>query len=154
MAVGGLLLLAFAVSRGYWLMLPGFVVVGIGSGIFGPSIANLLLTEAPAEQAGAMNGTRLTLQNLGWVVSTALGLTIITAPLAAGLRHQFFDATVSRLSPGAIASLQGSYRAALIVLAAFGAFGALTAALSRRSVTAGATRYVVEAVRDRSHSEG
>lgn len=131
--VAGLVLLAFATSGGYGEIAGALAVVGLGSGMFGPSIANVLLTGAPAEHAGAVNGARLTLQNLGWVVSTASVLTIVTAPLAVRVRHQFFAGTVTRLSPATSAPLHGSYRVALLVMAGLGFAGGVAAALSRRA---------------------
>jgi MFS family permease len=133
-AVSGLVLLALTIKGGYLEMVPAFVLVGTGSGVFAPAIANILLRSAPPDSAGAVNGARLTLQNLGWVIAAAMVLTVVTGPLAVGIRHEFFAGTVSRVSPAAVASLHGSYRIALLVLAALGAAGTVAAGLSRRSV--------------------
>ena len=109
------------------------VIIGAGGGMFGPSNANVVMTRAPRTSAGVINGTRLMLQNVGWVTSTAVVLTLVTAPLAARLRREFFAGTASHVSRSAALHLLTGYRHAIILLAAFALIGSLTALASRRA---------------------
>jgi hypothetical protein len=127
----GLGVLAVTLEHGYPGILAALALIGIGSGLFGPSNANIVMHRAPRVSAGLINGTRLMLQNVGWVTSTAVVLTLVTAPLAAGERRQFFAGTASRVSHAAVLSLTSGYLHAIILLAALALAGSLTAAASR-----------------------
>ncbi len=130
----GLASLAFAVSGDIAEIAAALALVGAGSGMFSSSYTNMLLAGAPAEHTGAVNGARLTIQNLGWMVSTVILLTIVTAPLAVGVRHELFAGTIShRASPAAAAALIGSYRTGFLVTAALGLAGSAVLALGPRT---------------------
>jgi MFS family permease len=130
----GLASLAFAVSGDIAEIAAALALVGAGSGMFSSSYTNMLLAGAPAEHTGAVNGARLTIQNLGWMVSTVILLTIVTAPLAVGVRHELFAGTIShRASPAAAAALIGSYRTGFLVTAALGLAGSAALALCPRT---------------------
>ena len=130
-ALSGLAVLAATIGSGYPVSLIGLVLIGIGGGMFGPSNANVVMFRAPRTSTGLINGTRLMLQNVGWVTSTAVVLTVVTAPLAATVRREFFAGTASRVSAAAASGLTSGYRHALILLAALALTGALTSLASR-----------------------
>jgi MFS family permease len=108
-------------------------VIGVGTGIFTPAIADSLMRGAPAENAGQVNGTRLTVQNVGWVSSTALALVLITAPLPASQRHQFFAGTAARVSRDTVAGLIQGYRHSLTALAVIAVIGTCFALWAARA---------------------
>ena len=129
----GLAFLAFAIAGGVAEIAAALGVVGAGSGMFSSTYTNMLLATAPREHLGALNGARLTIQNLGWMVSTVILLTIVTAPLALAVRHEFFAGTVLRLtSPAVAAALLDSSRTAFLVAAGLGLAASAALALSPR----------------------
>jgi MFS family permease len=127
----GLAALAVALTHGYPMMFAALVLIGVGTGIFGPSNANIVMLRAPRISTGVINGARLMLANTGWVVSTAVVLTLVTAPVAPGLRAQFFAGTASRVSHAIALALLSGYGHAIILLAAFALAGSLAALASR-----------------------
>jgi EmrB/QacA subfamily drug resistance transporter len=127
----GLAALAVALTHGYPMMFAALILIGVGTGIFGPSNANIVMLRAPRISTGVINGARLMLANTGWVVSTAVVLTLVTAPVAPRLRAQFFAGTASRVSHATALSLLTGYGHAIILLAAFALAGSLAALASR-----------------------
>lgn len=130
-AFAGLVLLVATLGSGYGANLLALVLIGLGGGLFGPTNANVVMSRAPRVNTGVINGTRLMLQNVGWVTSTAVVLTIVTAPLAVGLRGEFFAGTASRVSRAVAAELVTGYGHALALLAAFGLIGSIASLFSR-----------------------
>jgi EmrB/QacA subfamily drug resistance transporter len=119
-AVGvvGLLVLLFAVgSLSSWAPIAvGLVVLGVGSGIFQPANAAASLHGAQPGQLGRVNAVRLTAQNIAWVGGTALGLTLLTAPLSSSLQHAVFDGHAAGLGADALDQLVRGYRLAFAVM--------------------------------------
>ena len=132
-SLAGLAVLDTALGAGYPVQLVALMLIGAGSGLFGPNNTNVVMARAPRTSAGVINGTRLMLQNVGWVTSTAVVLTLVTAPLAARLRREFFAGTASHVSRASALHLLAGYRHAILLLAAFALAGSLTALASRRS---------------------
>jgi MFS family permease len=128
----GLVFLAVTLGGQYLATFAALALVGLGGGIFMPANANIVMTSARAS-AGLLNGTRLMLQQVGWVTGTAISLTIVTAPLVVSLRRQFFAGTTWQISPGALAALHSGYLHALTVLAAVALLSSATSFLSRAS---------------------
>jgi MFS family permease len=141
-AVAGLGVLAVALSGSYLLIDAALAVVGIGSGVYSPANANALLAGAPPGQAGLVNGGRLATQNVGYVMSTAVALTIVVAQLPQRLRHEFFAGTISRVAGRAVEDLVVGYRYAIFLLALFAVAGWATALLipTRPAATVSAGR--------------
>lgn len=125
--------LAGTITAPYPIIAITLTAVGIGTGIFTPAIADSLMRGAPASNAGQVNGTRLTVQNVGWVSSTALALVLITSPLPAAQRHQFFAGTAARVSRGTVAELIDGYRHSLTALAVIAVVGTCFALLAARA---------------------
>ena len=132
-SLAGLLVLDASLGAGYLVQLLALMIIGAGSGLFGPNNTNVVMARAPRTSAGVINGTRLMLQNVGWVTSTAVVLTVVTAPLAARLRREFFAGTASHVSRASALHLLTGYRHAILLLAAFALAGSLTALASRRA---------------------
>lgn len=107
------------------------MLIGAGGGLFGPSNANVVIFRAPRTSAGLINGTRLMVQNVGFVTSTAVILTLVTAPLPARLRAAFFAGTASHVSHAVAVSLTRGYTHAITLLAGLALTGSLAALASR-----------------------
>lgn len=108
-----------ALSGSYPVLMIGLIVSGIGSGIFAPANAAASLQGAPADQLGRVNAVRLTVQNSAWLAGTALGLSLLTAPLPTDIQHAVFSGTVSELGPQAVDQLSKGYLLAFGVMWAF-----------------------------------
>src|SRR5262249_7162609 len=136
-ALVGLAILAATIDRGYLANLIALMLIGLGGGVFGPTNANVVMFRAPRINTGLINGTRLMLQNVGWVTSTAVVLTIVTAPLAVRVRSEFFAGTASHVSQAVAGALMIGYKNAILLLAALGLVGSLTSLLSRTYARSG-----------------
>ena len=131
LAFAGIALLAVTIGGGYPPILVALALIGLGGGVFGPANANVVMSRAPRVSGGVINGARLMLSEVFYLVSTTVVLAIVTAPLAAGLRRQFYAGTASRVSHAVAMQLLTGYRHAILVLAAFALAGTITAFASR-----------------------
>ncbi|MFI6920351.1 MFS transporter [Nonomuraea spiralis] len=129
----GLLVLLATMSPDtpYVAVTAGLVLIGLGSGVFLPSNTTAILDGLPSERLGIVNAMRLMLQNTGNVVGTGLVLSVITAPLPAGLHQRVFAGTLSQVSGEAVGLLVTGYRWALACMAAVSVLTVL-ACLARR----------------------
>ncbi len=134
LAFAGIALLAVTLGGGYPAILAALALIGLGSGIFGPANANVVMSRAPRVTGGVINGARLMLSEVFYLVSTTVVLGIVTAPLAAGLRRQFYAGTASRASHAVVMQLLTGYKHAILVLAALALLGTTTAFASRTRV--------------------
>ena len=112
-----LLMLGTAWSSSYGFLVVGLIVIGIGSGVFAPANAAASLQNAPSGQLGRINAVRLTVQNSAWLAGTALGLTLLTAPLPRDIQQAVFAGSVSELGPAAVDRLGDGYLLAFAVMA-------------------------------------
>lgn len=130
----GLVLLMFGTAwhSSYEFLVLGLVVIGIGSGIFAPANAAASLQSAAPDQLGRINAVRLTVQNSAWLAGTALGLTLLTAPLPEEIQRAVFSGTVSELGADAVDQLGRGYLLAFAVMAFVSAF-AIVASLAGRT---------------------
>jgi MFS family permease len=131
LAFAGIALLAVTIGGGYPAILVALALIGLGGGVFGPANANVVMSRAPRVSGGVINGARLMLSEVFYLVSTTVVLAIVTAPLAAGLRRQFYAGTASQVSHAVAMQLLTGYRHAILVLAAFALVGTITAFASR-----------------------
>lgn len=100
-----------------WLVGSALAAVGVGTGLFmTPGTSSLMLTVDPSAR-GAANGVRSALQNVGYLLSTALALGIATSGLAAADRAAAYAGTLSTAGPAGAAEFAMGVRAALVVLA-------------------------------------
>lgn len=111
-----MLLIVLSPTTPYWLMVVATVAVGLGSGSFIPSNSTGMLKALPLERVGITNAVRIMSQNAGIVVTTALSLTIISAPLAGSMRHDIFEGTLSGVGSGAVGELITGYRWAIALM--------------------------------------
>jgi MFS family permease len=129
----GLVLLMFGTAwhSSYAFLVLGLVVIGLGSGVFAPANAAATLQSASSDQLGRINAVRLTVQNSAWLAGTALGLTLLTAPLPEEIQQAVFAGTVSELGQEAVDQLSRGYLLAFAVMAVISVF-AITASLAGR----------------------
>jgi MFS family permease len=131
LAFAGIALLVVTIGGGYPAILVALVLIGLGGGVFGPANINVVMSRGPRVGVGVVNGTRLMLSEVCYLVSTTVVLGIVTAPLAAGLRRQFYAGTASRVSHAVAMQLLAGYKHAFLVLAALAFVGTITAFTSR-----------------------
>ncbi|MCU1690266.1 MAG: transporter [Pseudonocardiales bacterium] len=129
----GLVLLMIGTSRTspYAFLALGLVVIGIGSGIFAPANAAASLQSAAPDQLGRINAVRLTVQNSAWLAGTALGLTLLTAPLPPEIQRAVFSGSVSELGSGAVDQLGRGYLLAFAVMAVLSVFAIVAGLVGR-----------------------
>ena len=143
LATAGMVLLLVTIRDSYLLTAIALALTGAGTGIFLPFNANVLMSDVPRARVGVTNAIRLTVQNVGALMCTAVCLTVITSSLTAGVRHEFFAGNVAKLAPATLPKLFGAYQAALTLIVVLGVIGTALAAASwvygRRM--AGAARY-------------
>ncbi|MEV0051105.1 DHA2 family efflux MFS transporter permease subunit [Saccharopolyspora shandongensis] len=131
----GLVVLAISVSPTvpYGPIAVGLVLLGTGSGLFMPANATAVMNGLPRNRVGVGNAMRLTAQNIGVMVSTALALALITGPLPVELRADVFAGTISGVSGQAVDQLVLGYRMALLTMTAIAALGVIAAAVRSRA---------------------
>jgi EmrB/QacA subfamily drug resistance transporter len=105
-----------ATGAGYVAIAAGLVLAGAGSGLFMPSNTTALMGAMPHDRLGIANAMRLMLQQSGFVVGTAVVLSVLTAPLAPELRQYAFAGTLSDVSAGGLADLLRGYRWTLLTM--------------------------------------
>ncbi|MGW0024403.1 MFS transporter [Rhodococcus sp. NPDC003383] len=95
---------------------PFLFVLGCGTGLFmTPSTSALMLT-APADRRGIANGLRSTLQNVGYLLSTALALVFATAGLSTAARQAAYGGTLGSLGSGEVTRFVDNVRVVGIAL--------------------------------------
>ncbi|MCI2418823.1 DHA2 family efflux MFS transporter permease subunit [Saccharopolyspora sp. K220] len=131
----GLVLLAIAVSPTvpYGPIALALVLIGAGSGLFMPANTTEVMNGLPRNRVGIGNAMRLTVQNVGVMVSTALALSIITSPLPGELRDEVFAGTISGVSGQAVDQLVLGYRIALLCMTAIALCGLAASVVKRRA---------------------
>ncbi|HEX5910224.1 MAG TPA: MFS transporter [Thermoleophilaceae bacterium] len=111
----GLVALAFVGTTSSWAVLvPGMVVVGVGSGLMNAALGRLAVEAVPPERAGMSSGATNTARYLGGAAGVALTIAVATG-----------GGTSS-------ADLVAGWNAAALVAAAFVATGGLVAYVSGR----------------------
>ena len=99
----------------YWAIATGLALMGAGSGIFLTANTTVILARIPSAQLGAVNGMRLTLQNIGNTLGIAVALSLIASTLSRDDRPQVFAGTVPHV---AMADLLGGFHRAIVVMLA------------------------------------
>ncbi|MER6072708.1 MFS transporter [Streptomyces sp. NPDC001817] len=106
-------------------LVPGFVLVGVGTGFVGPTVAGAALAAVPPERAGMAGGAVNTVRQLGYALGVAVFGTLLTSrmtgPLPGGAAHA--------LAGGGAGALRGGFPEHTLRAAfASGLNGALVAA--------------------------
>ncbi|WP_432081945.1 MFS transporter [Streptomyces sp. WAC 04229] len=146
---GGLLLIAagqFAMafldaSSGASALVPGLLLVGVGTGLVSPGIAGAALAAVPAERAGMAGGAVNTFRQLGYALGIAVFGTVLTSRMTETLPHD----AAHGLAGGAASALEGVFGTHAL-RAAF-ASGLNAAALTAGTVAAVAGVLVLVLVR-------
>jgi EmrB/QacA subfamily drug resistance transporter len=91
----GLAAVALALSPDIqlWQLLPGFALFGTGIGFAGSQLNNVILSDVPADRAGAASGANTTVRMIG----SALGIATISTLLSVQLSHHAEVAHAARL---------------------------------------------------------
>jgi MFS family permease len=131
LAFVGLAFLAVTIGGGYPAILVALALIGLGSGVFGPANASVVMARGPRMTGGVINGARLMLSDTFYLISTTVVLGIVTSPLAASLRRQFYAGTASHVSQTVAGQLLTGYKHAIFALATFALVGTAAAFASR-----------------------
>ncbi|WP_051027007.1 MFS transporter [Nocardia higoensis] len=106
-----------------WPLVPWLAVLGAGTGLFmTPSTSALMLT-APAQRRGIANGLRSTLQNVGYLFSSAIALAVATVGLDEQARRAAFGGTLSGVDTAQLATFVGNLRLVGLLFAAISVLG-------------------------------
>ncbi|MFF4347147.1 MFS transporter [Streptomyces sp. NPDC001530] len=140
---GGLLLIGSGVfcqavldaGASWTVLVPGLVLVGIGTGLVSPAIAGAALAAVPPERAGMAGGAVNTVRQLGYALGVAAFGTVLTSRMQHTLSH---DAAHTLAGGGA-----GALRGALSEHTLRAAFAS---GLNTASVAAGVTGMIAGAL--------
>lgn len=106
--------------------------IGFGVGLFMTPNTTSIMTSVPPERRGIANGVRSMMQNMGFVVGTALGLAVITSPLSDIAKQAVYAGQSHLLAPDQRTLLLSRYVLMFGLLAGF-AGSAVIACLMRRT---------------------
>ncbi|GAA3959223.1 hypothetical protein GCM10023085_47000 [Actinomadura viridis] len=116
----------------YALVALCLVAVSAGSGIFATGNTAAILAAVPPERLGIANGLRMTLQNVGNVLSGAFCLTLAASALARADRHLLYQGAAAEMSRSSLGALADGYQRAFALLLAASLIATLTSFSSRR----------------------
>lgn len=110
---GGLLLIASGTlcqavldAGSEWTALvPGFVLVGVGTGFVAPTVAGAALAAVPAERSGMAGGAVNTVRQLGYALGVAVFGTVLTSRMTGRLP----DSAAHTLAGGGAGALRGAF---------------------------------------------
>ncbi|MEV6479508.1 MFS transporter [Streptomyces sp. NPDC051576] len=86
-------------------LVPGLVLVGVGTGLVSPSIAGAALAAVPAERAGMAGGAVNTVRQLGYALGVAVSGTVLTSRM----RGTLPDGAAHTLAGGGAGALRGAF---------------------------------------------
>jgi EmrB/QacA subfamily drug resistance transporter len=127
------LLFAFGGGASYPLIGLGFLITGIGGGIFMPANTTAILHEIPRERIGVVNAVRMMLMSSGSLLASAVGLALITSTLPIALHRAVFAGDLSRVDPQYVHTLRDGYTRAMLALLLLSILGAVSAMVSKRA---------------------
>jgi EmrB/QacA subfamily drug resistance transporter len=105
---------------------------GTGVGLFMTPNTTSIMTSVGAHRRGVANGMRAMVQNMGFVVGTAVSLAIVTAPLTQVAQHAVYSGQSHLLVQDQLLLFRAQYRIAFAVLTGL-AFSAAIASMLRRT---------------------
>ncbi|MFJ2742844.1 MFS transporter [Streptomyces sp. NPDC087440] len=96
-------------NSGWGVLVPGFVVTGIGVGLVSPALAGAALASVPPRNAGMAGGAVNTFRQLGYALGVAVFGTVLTARMTDSLHGATADAQEAAhvLAGGGAAALRG-----------------------------------------------
>jgi predicted MFS family arabinose efflux permease len=154
---GGLLLIASGTlcqavldAGSHWTALvPGFVLVGVGTGFVAPTVAGAALAAVPQERAGMAGGAVNTVRQLGYALGVAVFGTVLTSRMTGTLP----SGAAHALAGGGAGALRGSIPEHTLRTAfASGLDGALVVAGLAGTVAAALVLLLVRAGRPTKHA--
>ncbi|WP_033279311.1 MFS transporter [Streptomyces sp. NRRL F-525] len=86
-------------------LVPGLVLVGIGTGLVAPGIAGAALAAVPTERAGMAGGVVNTVRQLGYALGVAVSGTVLTSRMRDTLPHD----AAHTLAGGGAGALRGTF---------------------------------------------
>ncbi|MGX9885024.1 MFS transporter [Streptomyces sp. NPDC002276] len=86
-------------------LVPGLVLVGVGTGLVAPGIAGAALAAVPAERAGMAGGAMNTVRQLGYALGVAVSGTVLTSRMRDTLPHD----AAHTLAGGGAGALRGVF---------------------------------------------
>ncbi|WP_328676610.1 MFS transporter [Streptomyces sp. NBC_00343] len=86
-------------------LVPGLVLVGVGTGLVAPGIAGAALAAVPAERAGMAGGAVNTVRQLGYALGVAVSGTVLTSRMRDTLPHD----AAHTLAGGGAGALRGTF---------------------------------------------
>ncbi|MFD4871767.1 MFS transporter [Streptomyces sp. NPDC058420] len=110
---GGLLLIGtgcfcqavLGAGSNWTTLVPGLVLVGVGTGLVAPGIAGAALAAVPAERAGMAGGAVNTVRQLGYALGVAVSGTVLTSRMRDTLPHD----AAHTLAGGGAGVLHGAF---------------------------------------------
>lgn len=117
------------------VLVPGLVLVGIGTGFVSPAIAGAALAAVPPERAGMAGGAVNTVRQLGYALGVAVFGTVLTSRMQDTLSHD----AAHTLAGGGAGALRGP-------LSEHALRAAFASGLDSASVAAGVTGMVAGAL--------
>ncbi|MEU6598307.1 MFS transporter [Streptomyces flaveolus] len=110
---GGLLLIASGTlcqavldaGSDWTALVPGFVLVGVGTGFVAPAVAGAALAAVPAERSGMAGGAVNTVRQLGYALGVAVFGTVLTSRMTGRLP----DGAAHTLAGGGAGALRGAF---------------------------------------------
>lgn len=117
-AAGQVMMAAVVAPDSHWsVLLPGFIVGMIGTGMFNPAVSNVALSSAPAEQSGLAAGVNDTFRQAGIAVGVAaLGALVpAEAALGGGDAGEYVDGMANALYAGGALAFAGAIAAAVLI---------------------------------------
>ncbi|MFD4550106.1 MFS transporter [Streptomyces sp. NPDC058466] len=140
---GGLLLIGSGVfcqavldaGASWTALVPGLVLVGIGTGFVSPAIAGAALAAVPPERAGMAGGAVNTVRQLGYALGVAVFGTVLTSRMQHTLSHE----AAHTLAGGGAGALRGA-------LSEHTLRAAFASGLDTASVAAGVTGMIAGAL--------
>ena len=133
LGVGALLLaVRLAVDTPYIAIAVPLALVGVGVGIFMTPNTTALMSRVPATRRGIANAIRSTLQNAGYLFSTALALAIATGGLTAAQQLAAYKGTLFGMQSGDLAAFVSGVQAALVLFGVLALVGAVVSVVGTR----------------------
>lgn len=128
--------LTFAANLGintsYVFIAVSLALVGVGVGIFMTPNTTALMGRVPSKRRGIANAIRSTLQNAGYLFSTALALAIATGGLTAAQQLAAYKGTLFGMESQDLAAFVSGVHGALVLFGVLALVGAIVSVVGTR----------------------